>query len=103
MMAYLIFLLLLFAAIIFAAVKLKGAGYLAVAAKGAFGSLFVFLVGCFTYGLFNRFSFWHGASPPGVDSGIAYAVILGITVGPIVFVVGGAIAAALARMSRQRR
>ncbi|PUA29264.1 MAG: hypothetical protein B0W54_01285 [Cellvibrio sp. 79] len=58
------------------------------ALKWGFGILAVFLMACFIYGLFNRFSFIHASSPPGIDSGLAYAWVLGFLVGPFVLLAG---------------
>ena len=66
------------------------------------GSLAAFLVGCFVYGLFNRFSFWHGAAPAGMESGFAYAVLFGGLIGPFVLL-GGALAGATAEWWRKHR
>ncbi|WMW80067.1 hypothetical protein RF679_15645 [Undibacterium cyanobacteriorum] len=82
---------------------LRASGYLVVAAKGAFGSLGFLMAACFIYGLFNRFSFLHGASPPGIESGFAYAMIAGFSVGPIVFIVGGLLTAAISHVRKVRK
>ena len=84
-------------------VMLKKSGYLAVAVKGALGSVGALLVAGFTYGLFNRFSFLHGASPPGIESGFAYALIVGVLAGPIVFIVGGLLTAAIAHLQKLKK
>jgi hypothetical protein len=99
----LLYLAALVAITAFAVVMLKRRGYLAVAAKGAFGSFTALLIICFVYGLFNRFSFWHGAAPPGLESGIGYAIILGVTAGPVVFVVGGLASAAISRFRKSKK
>jgi hypothetical protein len=57
-------------------------------------ALSVFLAACFVYGLFNRFSFMHGASPAGLESGLAYLLVLGILIGPVVLIVGALAGAA---------
>lgn len=82
---------------------LKKRGYLAVAAKGAFGSFAALLVASFTYGLFNRFSFLHGASPPGIESGFAYVLIVGVLAGPIAFVIGGLLTAAIVHLQKLKK
>lgn len=76
--------------------------YLRGALKWGFGVLAVFLVGCFIYGLFNRFSFIHGSSPPGIDSGFSYAWILGFIIGPFVLLAGAIIGVVVAWRNKRR-
>ena len=68
---------------------LKRIRYLMFAAKSGAVCILVFLTACFIYGLFNRFSFIHGASPPGLDSALAYMFFGGIIAGPLIFIAGG--------------
>ena len=76
--------------------------YLRGALKWGFGVLAVFLVGCFIYGLFNRFSFIHGSAPPGLDSGFAYASVLGFLIGPFVLLAGAIIGVVVVWRSKRR-
>lgn len=64
-------------------------------------ALSMFLTACFVYGLFNRFSFIHGASPAGPESGVAYLLVLGILIGPVVLIIGAL--AGVARVWRRKR
>ncbi|GGY88401.1 hypothetical protein GCM10011613_36810 [Cellvibrio zantedeschiae] len=91
------FVLITFACIFiaFLVFVLKETGYLKVAAKsGALCVLFL-LVTSFIFGLFNRFSFMHGAAEAGLESAIAYMVLLGVIIGPFLFVIGGLCGAAI--------
>lgn len=74
--------------------------YWRAALKWGLGSLGLFLVGCFVYGLFNAFSFLHGSSPAGMESGFGYAMIFGAVIGPFVLL-GGALAGAAAAWWRK--
>ena len=65
------------------------------------GAQVVFFIGCFVYGLFNRFVFIHAAAPAGIDSGLAYAGLVGVMASPFV-IVGGALVGA-ARVWWRRR
>jgi hypothetical protein len=64
-------------------------------------ALGIFLISCFVYGLFNRFSFIHGASPAGIASGFAYLLTFGVVIGPLIFV-GGALTGAAGVWWRNR-
>lgn len=70
--------------------------------KWGFGAFTLFIAACFIYGLFNRFSFWHGAAPPGIESGLAYAMLLGIGFG-LPVILSGAILGAVIVWRRKRR
>ena len=61
--------------------------------KWGVGTVLLLLVLCFIYGLFNRFSFIHGASPAGIDAALAYVTFIGFFLGPYVFLVGAIIGA----------
>ena len=72
------------------------------ALKWGFSVLAVFLIGCFVYGLFNRFSFIHASSPPGVDSGLAYASVVGFLVGPFVLLTGALVGVVIVWWRKRR-
>lgn len=76
--------------------------YLRGALKWGFGVLAVFLVACFIYGLFNRFLFIHASSPPGVDSGLAYAWLLGFLFGPFVLLAGALVGVVIVWWRKRR-
>ncbi|WP_043647606.1 hypothetical protein [Chitinilyticum litopenaei] len=84
-------------------VVLKRRHCLSIAVKGAFGCVGVLLAASFIYGLFNRFGFWHAVSPPGIDSGIGYAILACISAGPPVFIAGGWLAVAGAHAMRNKK
>jgi hypothetical protein len=84
-------------------VVFKRNGNLSTAAKGAFASLFLLIVICFGFGLFNRFSFLHGSSPAGVESGFAYAFIGFFLAGPVIFVMGGLLSVGASKFYKSKK
>ena len=68
---------------------LKHFGYLIIALKSGLGCVLLLFALSFLYGLFNDFSFIHGASRAGLESATAYMVLLGFYIGPFIFFIGG--------------
>jgi hypothetical protein len=52
----------------------------------------VFLIGCFSYGWFNDFSFWHAFANAGLNAALAYTIYYGVFVGPVVFILATLVA-----------
>ena len=94
-----IFVCIFFAFLVFALKELR---LLKSALKTGISCLLALLIACFLYGLFNRFSFMHGSSPAGLESGIAYMFFVGVFLGPIVFIVGGLIGALISFLKRRK-
>ncbi len=68
--------------------------YLQGALKWGFGAIVALLIGCFNYGLFNRFVFLHGAAPAGIESGLAYAMFFGMIGSPFALLIGALVGVA---------
>ena len=48
-------------------------------------SLVLFLIACFAYGWYFKFTFWHAYADAGFNSAIAYAIYYGVFAGPFLF------------------
>ena len=94
-------LVLLAAIFIVVVVLLYRAKYLVIAAKGGLGTLFIFCLACFAYGLLKGFEFYHGSAPPGFEAAWTTVVFFGFAFGPLVLFVSGLMAVAIVYAKRK--
>jgi len=95
------FIAILLAVLLIVGVLLYRASYLAIAAKGGFGALLCFWLYCFGSGLMNGFHFYHAASPPGFEAGMAMILFFGLAMGPIILICCGLITVAVVYAKRK--
>jgi len=94
-------LVLLAAIFIVVVVLLYRAKYLVIAAKGGLGTLLIFCLACFAYGLVKGFEFYHGYAPPGFEAAWTTALFFGFAFGPFVLFFSGLITVAIVYAKRR--